>query len=246
MRFWTVLILLFALQRAALSGYDINRFEAAKKAHLEKRFVDAISFLEQEMETQTNNPSVYFNLGLAYKAEERFPEAIWAFEKTLKLQPKDADAIELIESCYIEMDDSKTWESETGTFQRALIALGSNFWSGLSILLSFTAGIAIILSKRSKSSNKKKWLLGSAFFSIITLFICLANASSAYEYEHSHNYAIVLEDFEISSSSLSEKEPQINVPAGTKVRLLKWNKDGSATVQINQQEVKVPKGLARI
>ena len=246
MRIVALFIVLLSFQGTAIAGQKTNRFEMAKQAHLEKRFTDAIDLLNKEIKAQPNNPAIYFNLGLAYKAEKQFPKAIWAFEKTLKLQPKDSEAIQLIEASYAEMDSNLTWQDETGTFQRALIALGSNFWSILTIILSLVTALVIVLAKRSKKNNQRKWFIGTAVFSIITLIVCLANATASYNYENNHDYAIVLDNLELQNSKLPKEVISKKIQAGSKVKLESWNKDGSASIQALGKTIKVKKGLARI
>ncbi|MCR9171718.1 MAG: hypothetical protein NXI10_04450 [bacterium] len=243
MKLIIVVIAFFGLQMAAVAGDELNRFERAEQAHMEKRFNEAITLLEKEAKAQPYNPSVFFNLGLAYKADKNYPKAIWAFEKTLKIQPKDSEAIQLIEACYAEMDSNQTWEDETGTFQRALIAMGSDFWSVLAIVFSLLGGICIILAKRTQVNTKRKWYVGTTVFSVITLFICIANASSSYQYEHSDRSAIVLNEVEFGDNNVSAEK---QLKAGSKVTVEKWHKDGSASISLSGKTVKVKKGLAKI
>lgn len=245
MKFLLVIAAFLGLQSAVFAGGS-DRFELAEQAHLEKRFKTAIKLWEKEAKEHPNNPSVYFNLGLAYKAEKQYPKAIWAFEKTLKFSPKDAEAIQLIEACYLEMDSNQDWKDETGTFQRALIAMGSDFWSVLAILFSLLAGITIILAKRTKVHTRRKWYIGTTVFSVITLVLCIANASSSFQYEHNNDYAIVMNEVALKDKSLSEKQTASLLPAGTKVKVSEWQKNGSATVLIDGKQIQVLKGLKRI
>ena len=246
MRFLLIIITLLGLTNIAFSGYELDRFELARQAHMEKKFTDAIDLLEKEIEVQPNNPSLYFNLGLAYKAEKMYPKAIWAFEKTLKFQPKDSESIQLIETCYTEMDSDLLWKDETGTFQRTLIALGSNFWAFLAISLSLLAAIGIIMTKRTRKNGNRKWYIGTAVFSIITMIVCVSNAASSYNYENNDDFAIVLDNVEIAEGTISEKVVTSQFKVGSKIKVLKWHKDGSASIQTVGKTVKITKGLARI
>ncbi len=241
-----ILIAVLGLQSVVFAGNQQNRFDRAEQAHMEKRFKEAISLLEEEAEARPNNPSVFFNLGLAYKAEKKYPQAIWAFEKTLKFQPKDSEAIQLIEACYTEMDSNQSWKDETGTFQRALIAMGSDFWSALAIVFSLLGGICIILAKRTKLNVKRKWYIGTTVFSVITLFVCIANASSSHQYEHSNDYAIVMDEVELSDASITDKKKAQILPPGSKVKVDSWNKNGSATLTLFGKKVDVITGLRKI
>ncbi len=246
MRLLTIFTAIIGLQAVVFASDKQSRFERAEQMHMEKRFKEAINLLEEEAIARPYNPSVFFNLGLAYKAEKNYPKAIWAFEKTLKIQPKDSEAIQLIEACYAEMDSNQAWKDETGTFQRALIAMGSDFWSVLAIIFSLLGGICIVLAKRTKLNVKRKWYIGTVAFSIITLLICVANASSSYQYEHSSDYAIVLDEIELGDEGISEQQMKTEFKTGSKITVEKWHNDGSASVNAFGKTVKVTKGLARI
>lgn len=246
MKIFILFITFLGLNSVVFAGDAQNRFERAEQMHMEKRFKEAITLLEREAKAQPYNPNVFFNLGLAYKAEKNYPKAIWAFEKTLKIEPKDAEAIQLIEACYTEMDSNQTWKDETGTFQRALIAMGSDFWSVLAIVFSLLGAICIVLAKRTQLNVRRKWYIGTTVLSIITLIVCVANASSSYAYEHNDDYAIVLDNFETSSKGISEDQLQSEFKAGSKIFVEKWNKDGSASVMAFGKNITVKKGLARI
>lgn len=246
MKIASIFIAILGFQCLVFGGGEINPFERAKQAHMEKRFTEAIDILEKEIKTHPNNPDAYFNLGLAYKAEKQFPKAIWSFEKTLKLKPKDSEAIQLIEASYSEMDSNLTWQDDTGTFQRALIALGSNFWAVLAIIFSLMATMGIVLTKRTKKNNQRKWFVGTAVFSIISLFVCVANAANSYNYENNHNYAIVMNNLELQNDKIAKEHVAKELRPGTKVKVHNWNKDGSASIQAFGKTITVKKGLARI
>ena len=247
MRLLILLLLSVFISAPTIAGYELDRFELAKQAHMEKKFSEAIILLEKEIKVQPNNASVYFNMGLAYKAEKRFPEAIWAFEKTLKLNPKDSESIQLIESSYKEMDHKLEWKDETGTFQRSLIALGSNFWSLLAILCSFISALAVIPIIRTKHKSNRKWYVGATVFGITTFILCFSTARSAYYYEHNSDYGIALEEIKLQPpNSPKEEVGQLTYFPGRKVKVEEWHKDGSATVIAFGKKMNVKKGLARI
>jgi tetratricopeptide (TPR) repeat protein len=233
-------LMLLGINNPVIAKGD-NLFAIAKEAHANKDFSTAIENWEKLLESNQNNPAVFFNLGLAYKANKSYAKAIWAFEKTLKLEPKNSEAIQLIESCYVEMDSNQSWVDPTGPLQRGLISFGSDNWSYLAIFLSLLSGTCIILAKRWNQSGRRKWLFGTASFSIISVFICVANASSSYHYEHTHHYAVVLENIE-----LNEKGTTVQLYAGQKVKVSEWNNDGSATVQLSDKKITLEKGLAKI
>lgn len=229
-----------------------SKFEDAKKAYFEKKYDLAIDLLQSELKNTPNNPSIYFNLGLAYKADKKYPMAIWAFEKTLRLRPNDEEAIQLIDASYIEMDSELSWESNAGTFARNLYSLGSNMWSILAIIFSILAATFILLMRKTQSVTQRKVRLAGAIvcgtFLIISGFI----ASSTYNFEHQHDYAIVIgegapkkKDQDDESDKKKGKKPELQ--PGMKVKIISWNENGQSKIETpSGQKILVAKGLKRI
>lgn len=242
----------FLLQtQFVLAGEDAQSpFQKAKQAHFEKRHEDAIKILNQEIKKSPENPSLYFNLGLSYKAEKEYPKAIWAFEKALKLQPNDEESIQLINACYSEMGSNKTWSAEQGTLSRALYSLGSDFWSLLAISLSVITAFFIVRTVRAKAISRKKVQLGLAVTCGVLLLVSIYVASESHDFEHAHNYAIVVEDnvpYYNSANASKADTSSLLLPAGSKVQILEWNEKGRSSIKTPKGRVVfVDEGIARI
>lgn len=249
---WSFLLIAVILFSAisTIAGESNSSLELSRKAYHEKNFDQAISLLRKEIKSDKRNPSLYFNLGLAYRAEKKFSHAIWAFEKTLKLKPNDSEAIQLIEACYTELGSDRTWTSETGTFKRSLFSLGSNFWSLMTIAFSIATSLFIIRVRRSKKVSRKKIQLGMMISSSVLLLFSLYIAASANDFEKDSSYAIVVEEDvpAFSSESLSVQDTaKVRLQPGTKVKILKWNRVGRKSIQTPEgQKVFIERGIERI
>lgn len=223
-----------------------SSFDAAKKAYFEKDYDQAISLFQKEIKAEPNNPSLYFNLGLAYKASKNFPKAIWAFEKTLKLRPNDSEAIQLIDASYLEMDSELTWQSDSGAFLRNLFSLGSNLWSILAIVCSVLSALFIVRMRQMKSVSGRKIQLSLAIAAGIFLIFCGFIASASYSFEHEHNYAIVTQ---VEPAPDTDKKPsgKTAIQPGMKVKILQWNVNGKTEIETPYgQKISLKDGLARI
>lgn len=58
----------------------------------EKRYAEAVTYLQQAIEKAPNDPVHYVNLGRAYSAQRAFEKAIAEFQKALELNPGYAPA----------------------------------------------------------------------------------------------------------------------------------------------------------
>lgn len=245
----TIVSLLFVVT-PVVAGKSESAFEKSKKAYYEKNYAEAITLLEAELKKEPRNPSLYFNIGLAYKGEKKYAKAIWAFEKSLKLNANDTESIQLIEACYQELNSNQTWKSDTGTFQRALFSMGSNFWSLMAIVFSILAALFIIRMQQIKVIQKKKNQLGLAIASCMLLLVSVYIASGTYNYERAHDYAIVIDNnvAAFNSENLSDQDTsKIELNPGTKVRVIKWSKSGRKAIETPKgQKVYIESGVYRI
>lgn len=249
MRFWLMTLAILATSWLSAAEADVLPFDKGKQAYAEKKYSEAISIFEHEIESQKDNPSLYFNLGLSYKAEKDFPRAIWAFEKVLKLQPNDSEARTLIELCNTELEIN-SWQSELSPTESNLFSFGSNTWSIAAIIFSVIAALILVRMRQVKSLTQKKLQLSGVLVSILLSGTSLYIAYECSTFERSHEFAVVIES-EIPiylSGKLTEMEPtSMHLPAGTKVRILNWEEDGRIEVETTKgQKVYLEEGLVRI
>lgn len=248
--FWLFFSFVSLLTAPAIAASENASIVKSKQAYFEKRYDDAIEILRKERQKEPRNPSIYFNLGLSFRAAKHYPQAIWAFEKTLKLQPNDSEAIELIESCYLEMNDGLTWKDTVGTFHRSLFAMGSNFWAILAIVSSVLSALFLVLMRRTEKTSKKKLYLTITIASGVVFVSSFYAASTSHTFENDHSYAIVIDKNTAvykSAKSASNEPTSIQLKAGSKVKILNWNKTGRIEIEDRTgQKLFVSKGIARI
>ena len=73
---------------------DVNSlYDRAINSYKNERFADAIIYLNKIQDLNYESDIFYYNLGNAYYMQNNMPYAIWAFEKCLKLNPLNEDAI---------------------------------------------------------------------------------------------------------------------------------------------------------
>lgn len=248
--FWLFFSFVALLTAPAVAGLDASPLEKSKRAYFEKKYDHSIEILRKELVKQPRNPAIYFNLGLSFRAAKNYPKAIWAFEKTLKLKPNDSESIQLIESCYLEMDNGLVWKDTVGTFHRSLFALGSNFWAILAIISSILSAVYLILMRRRKKASKKKLYLMLTIAFGCLLLISVYAASTSHSFENDYSYAIVIDQntpVYNSAQSPSNEPTSIELKAGSKVKILNWKKSERIEIEdITGQKLFIHKGIARI
>lgn len=226
----------FLCTTLAYSGSFQDGVQAFKK----KEYATAIEHFEKEIATDNTNVTAYFNLGLSYNAEKKFPEAIWAFERVLKLRPNDTEAIDNIEQNYLELDNGQKWKTDINRTERVLFSISSDNWSYFSIGFSILSAILILFIRKSKNTSLKRMLAITSILTIALMIFSIYIASSASSFERTHNYGVVIKD-KIDTYKNSNKgnpvKTGVELDAGTKVKIIEKFKGSIRKVETNDGTV---------
>lgn len=215
----------------------------AKKTTMEKgiklfenhQYDLAILSFQEEIKKNKSNVSAYFNLGLAYNASKEYGNAVWAFEKALKLKPNDTEVKESILLTYDQLGSDSTWIPTLSHFEESVYSLSSNLWAILTIIFSVICAIFLVLYRKSKQLSKKRMFLLFCFLGTAFMLFSLIIASKAYSFEHS-TYAIVtdqkIETFK-NDNVKSNSTTGLTLKEGTKLKVIKSTsgKDGKVNVE---------------
>ncbi|MDG1658211.1 MAG: tetratricopeptide repeat protein [Crocinitomicaceae bacterium] len=82
MRKWIVNIFMAVLPWTVIAG---SNFDEGIKAFEKKEYNTAIEKFKASLEVTPNDVASYYNLGLAHHESKSYGDAIWSFEKALKL-----------------------------------------------------------------------------------------------------------------------------------------------------------------
>ncbi|MEI8201682.1 MAG: tetratricopeptide repeat protein [Bacteroidota bacterium] len=166
---------------------------------------------------------LYYNLGNAYFKTEDYTQAIYYFEKSLKINPSDENASFNLKVCNTKIADKleevpqlfyvKWWTSLSH-----LMSLQSFTIIGIILFFLFFISLAIYLLSRT-ILLRKIFFFASIIFIFITIFTLLC-AYSQYKDSSRNDYAIVFEPTLSVKSSPDEKGNDIFViHQGLKVSL---------------------------
>lgn len=225
MRF--IIILISFLFISPIWGQD-SSFVSGNEAYADSDFETALNEYNKVVASEKMSSALYYNLGNTYYKLDELGEAIWAYERALKIKPANANAaFNLKFTNALTYDDLDT--SESGIIHWLKINLFSfsiNLWANISIVFSFLFAFALFFFFTTKKQKTKNTALTASFgtlaFVIISIVLAHFNKSTIIE----KNDGIIITEFVEVRSSPSETAPSaFKLHEGTKVDLLRSNAD---------------------
>jgi tetratricopeptide (TPR) repeat protein len=231
------IILVFVCSLCALHSYSSDLFDQGLKSANDKKINQAINLFNQVIQQEQNNVSAYYNLGNCYYQNKSYGEAIWAYERVLKLSPSDSEAPANIELCYKKLNDTSIWAPHINGLQRLIYSFGPTTWAILSILISILMGISIFLLFKMKNNSWKRFHFMLLFGETVFLLAFLVATNTSSTYLTSERFAIVTQKtIPTYMNDLGEKA-QLELKEGTKVELLTFTKSKREVMLQNGQKV---------
>jgi len=184
-------IVLFAVLLVTGPSVATKLFDQGLKAANTKKYSEAVICFEKVVEQEKFNVSAYYNLGNCYYRLRKYGKAIRAFEKLLKLNPRDPEVPMSLELCYNKIGPENSWTPHTGGLQRLICGVGSSTWAWLSIFISMCLGLTVFALFRLSGTPWKRLLFIAALGETVLLISFVIAASSAYDYTQNDRFAIV-------------------------------------------------------
>lgn len=234
-----LLFLLVSISSFATSIQDPNiDFNKANELYAETKYNEAIEIYEQLINEDMHSTDIYFNLGNAYYKVNNIPAAILNYEKALKLQPDNEDAI-----FNLKLTNGKTIDKiEAGpdlfiasTWNSFVTSKTADNWSYYTIALLFFALILFVSYLISHQLLiKKSGFYGGIFFLFLSLFCWLMAAQNTTYHERSAEAIIFSETVTIKSEPNTISEKLFTLHEGTKVKVIESTNDWT--------KIKLPNG----
>lgn len=206
MRNWIYIVLLF--QSFTIAAQQDSLFSNAVLLLQKDQFKEANILLEKLASRENDNLSVYYNLGLSYFELKDFGNAIWAFEKCLRMDPKNEDIENALTLCYLKLDPEGVLEIQP-TMIPALARISPFTWSLIGIVSSVIISFLLIMLFMGKWAHFKGFILFSVilFGGILIFSIYGGMSSSEFRNQKSkavvtHEALIYLKDFTPSNDRL--------------------------------------------
>ncbi|MFT5819179.1 MAG: tetratricopeptide (TPR) repeat protein [Crocinitomix sp.] len=205
-----------------------SSFVRGNEAYANSDYETALSEYSKVVSSEQMSTELYYNLGNTYYKLEQLGEAIWAYEKAIKIDPSNENA-----QFNLKFANTKTYDeldtSESGIVTWLKINLFSfsiNFWAYLSILMSFILAVALYFfftTKKQKIKNRSLTLsFGALFLLVLMIVLAYLNQSNITD----RNKAVIITEFvEVRSSPSDTAASGFKLHEGTKVDLLRSNDD---------------------
>src|SRR5690606_30727253 len=111
-----------------------NTFDKANELYQKENFQEAIKLYQQLIEEKNNSPELYFNLANAYFQTKSNTEAVYYYEKALKLSPDDKSIETNLNCARKKLEDDITIIKEydrKDLLHQSLYRLTSDGWAKL-------------------------------------------------------------------------------------------------------------------
>ena len=215
-----ILLILYCFQSLA----DTEAFKKGNTEYLNENYTSAISIYDSILTQNLESSEIYYNLGNCYYKIQDWGNAIWYYEKSLKLN-KSQKTIENINLTKLELIDRieplpklfyKKW------YEHLLTLLNTKMWQILIIISIWIILIIKIIESQIKYKNKH--LLNC--MTIITLcLICITYSS--YKENYIKKYAIIFtSSTTVNSAPTNNSSNLFSLHYGSKIQIIdkvdKW------------------------
>ena len=195
-------------------------FSLANLAFADGRYEEAASTYVAIIEKGMDNPDVYFNLGNAYARADQKGRAIFAYEKSLELQPLSDDA-EYNMALLLDESSTEGKKVETRAPWEALAA-GFTFKSGADLalflyVLFFAALTALVVSQ--SEAFRKKARMASTILGVLALLALSFASFKLYLQERDNEGIVLVSDASLFEVPMEQGGSNVAVPEGYRVRI---------------------------
>ncbi len=203
-----------------------TQFESGKKAYEEEEYQNASDLFLEHITAFPLDAEAFYNLGNAYYKQKKYPHAIWAYEKCLKIKPNHEDALFNVRMAYEKTGLSGEWKSNTGILYRLLFSSGKNFWAILTLIFLIPLGVSLFYFFFATGAIRKRLALSGISISLILALLTLGLSIWHYTYLTSEKYGIVtLATTNAKASPSNSDKTLFSIPGGQRVKLIRENEE---------------------
>ena len=214
-----------------------EHFNKGVQAFEEGEFENATNYFHAHVEDFPLDYVGYYNLGNAYYKQKKYPHALWAYEKTLKINPRYNDAIFNAKLSYDRAGLVGEWKHSTSMISQLLFGVQKNAWAIITLLFSSTLAITLFLMFTTTRVTLKRILFlvtGICIFIVSTALILALMHKSHLTTENKGVIIIATANAKVAPNS--ESRTLFSIPGGQKVQLLREQEDW-IEVQISAENV---------
>jgi len=245
MRCFIILILFYS--NAFTQNID-KRFFNANNYYNSSKYLESINVYESILAEGWESNSLYYNLGNAYFRQNMIGQAIWAYNKALKINPRDSDVINNLEIVNARIIDRIILPDEfflVKSYMNFKSSYNLNEWLIIGSITIFFSVILFLLSKLYIFDNVifDRLILGLIILAMIEHGIILDRF-----FDESDNKIGIIIDNEVDTYSgpfYGDNTILFKVNEGTKVRISQDQTNWIEIILLDENRAWVPKEKIR-
>ncbi len=198
-------------------------FMQAEKLYSEKKYAEALQLYQSLENEKTHSAILYYNMGNCHYKMQNIANAIWYYEKALKLNPDDPEIKKNLEFANqkirdnIPLNDSLNLNNWIISFSSFFT---SNTWAWLSFLFIILFWINLLIVFYNQKLLIKRLSLNSVFVCTVFAFVCWYFSYASYKHYTQHTHGIIFQSTaEIKTEPNEKSNTAFILHEGSKVKL---------------------------
>jgi len=227
------LVILFVFQVFLVTAQ--NAFDKGNEAYKNENYKKAVKAYSVDVDSAIYSSSLYYNLGNAYYKTNNIGKSIWAFERALKIDPKNEDAKKNLDFVNLQTKDKieQPKPAITQWLTRLLFGSQINIWPIISIICSFGTSFFIFLFFFGKTAKLRNFsLLGGVF----VIFLLVFSVVTAHFHKNSilkeKEAVIIVDKVKVLVSPIKKSSVSFELHEGAKIQLIGEN-DNWINIEVN-------------
>jgi tetratricopeptide (TPR) repeat protein len=199
-------------------------FEKGNKLYTEQKYTAAIEAYETVAEKGMQSSELYFNLGNCYYKLNKIAPSIYNYEKALKIDPNNEDALNNLS--YAKRMSIDVIEELPKTFlqrfsENVIMKLTYDQWAITGVVAAGLAALLFLLYYFSSSTRKKFIFFNMSLFMAFMLMVSTVFAFSNFDTVKKNRQAIIFAaKSEVKNAPMMLSELVFELHEGTKVLIL--------------------------
>jgi tetratricopeptide (TPR) repeat protein len=224
-------LLVFSLCTSVAQSVD-SLFVQANKLYQQEKYNEALGLYKQIEEQDIISSELFYNLGNVYYKSNQVAPSIYYYEKALKLNPNNSDALFNLEFANrMTLDNIEPLPKSLGEKYRENIVLGTSYntWATLAVIFAILFAILFLLYHFSRYTSKKRFFFVSSAVCAILVFVAVAFAYQNKKLVDKTQFAIVFAaNVNVKNAPTQNSDINFQLHEGTKVQILEtldnWKK----------------------
>lgn len=227
MKHFLLFCLLLSLSGGHLFSQD-SSFVSGNEAYANGDYELALIAYNQLLATEVRSADVYYNLGNTYFRLNEFGEAVWAYERALKIDPSHTNAA--YNRNFVHEQTKAEVNSESGGItpwlKANLFGISINFWPYFTLVIGllFAIGTYFYFTTKKQKTKNISLSFGLTAFSLLIMGLVLSYLNTNNLTNHSEGI-IIVNSASIMAEPSEKASTNFPLKEGAKVQILRSNTD---------------------